>query len=228
MGLDSAVSSETRTQGSNAPGAGGQRYSVGAGDRQRFHGHGERADQQQQHAPRLQAGTAEQLLQFEFVSNQWGHAGVQGPTRALVSVGSLTINSYDTATASYDITEQQDNFTVDSNTGHSTLRMAGDTPTSDVNGNLTYDGDETYVYDAWNRIRTITHGYRDSSNTLHAGQALDSIMYDGRGRRIIKSVTGTRGVGLHVRLLHGRQQCSRGAEWQRPDDQADGLGQAVH
>jgi YD repeat-containing protein len=57
------------------------------------------------------------------------------------------------------------------------------TPTYDANGNLT--GDETgrqFVYGAWNRLVTV----KDSG-----GSTISSYQYDGLGRRIAESKSGT-------------------------------------
>jgi RHS repeat-associated protein len=71
--------------------------------------------------------------------------------------------------------------------------MASDTEASDGNGNQTYDGTQAYTYDAWNRLMTVSHAYRDASGTLQHGQAFDTMAYDARGRRIVKAVNGTGG-----------------------------------
>jgi RHS repeat-associated protein len=67
---------------------------------------------------------------------------------------------------------------------------AQDTPTNDNNGNLTYDGTQTYTYDAWNRMKTVAHAYRDSEG-VHSGQTLDTMTYDALNRRIVKAISGT-------------------------------------
>jgi hypothetical protein len=110
----------------------------------------------------------------------------------------LTIKSYDTATSSFDVTELEEHFTVDSS-GYSS-----DTLTYDNNGNLLYDGTQAYSYDAWNRLATVRHAYRDASGTLHTGQVFEVIGYfdpvshlpvaagyDAAGRRIMKAINGT-------------------------------------
>jgi YD repeat-containing protein len=80
---------------------------------------------------------------------------------------------------------------VDTNSSDSTYGMASDTEASDGNGNQTYDGTQAYTYDAWNRLMTVSHAYRDGSGTLQHGQAFDTMAYDARGRRILKAVNGT-------------------------------------
>jgi len=97
----------------------------------------------------------------------------------------FTLNTWDSATSAYDITAADESFGVDSS------GYADDTLTNDQNGNLTYDGVQVYTYDAWNRLKTVAHGYRDSSGTLHSGQVSSTMSYDARGRRIIKAINGT-------------------------------------
>ncbi len=67
------------------------------------------------------------------------------------SVDDLTIKSYNSSTSSFDTTELQEHFTVDSS------GYASDTLAYDANGNLTYDGTQSYTYDAWNRLMTVAH-----------------------------------------------------------------------
>jgi YD repeat-containing protein len=101
------------------------------------------------------------------------------------SVDDLEVRSFNTATSAYDTIEQVEPFTVDSN-GYSDETMQ-----YDAAGNLSYDGVESYAYDAWNRLISVAHAYRDDSGTLHTGQVFQSMTYDGQGRRIVKAVTGT-------------------------------------
>ena len=75
-------------------------------------------------------------------------------------------------------------------TEKSTGCVAASSPTYDVAGNLTYDGLQCYTYDAWNRLATMAHGYRDATG-VHSGGVLSTCGYDGRGRRISKAITGT-------------------------------------
>jgi RHS repeat-associated protein len=103
-------------------------------------------------------------------------------------VSNFSLQSYDTATSSFDITEATEDFSVDGSNfanGNST-NLA-----SDSNGNQTYDGTQVYTYDAWNRLITVSHGYRDGSNNLQHGQAAVTCSYDARGRRITKAVANT-------------------------------------
>jgi RHS repeat-associated protein len=106
-------------------------------------------------------------------------------------LGDVTVSSYDAATSAFDIVEAYEPFAVDTNSSNSTYGMASDTEASDGNGNQTYDGTQAYTYDAWNRLMTVSHAYRDASGTLQHGQAFDTMAYDARGRRIIKAVNGT-------------------------------------
>ena len=72
----------------------------------------------------------------------------------------------------------------------STGFVPASSPTYDVAGNPTYDGLQCYTYDAWNRLATMAHGYRDATG-VHSGGVLSTCGYDGRGRRISKAITGT-------------------------------------
>ena len=72
----------------------------------------------------------------------------------------FTLKSWDVATSAFDITEADDSFGVDSN------GYVDDTLANDSNGNLLYDGTQAYTYDAWNRLKTVAHAYRDSGGTL--------------------------------------------------------------
>ncbi len=101
------------------------------------------------------------------------------------AIDDLTIKSYNSSTSSFDTTELEEHFTVDSS------GYASDTLTYDANGNLTYDGTQSYTYDAWNRLKTTAHAYRDSGGTLHSGQTSGTYSYDAAGRRIVKAVSGT-------------------------------------
>ena len=56
---------------------------------------------------------------------------------------------------------------------------------------MTYDGHLVYTYDAWNRLMTVAHGYRDSGNNLQHGQVFSTMVYDARNRRIQKTISNT-------------------------------------
>ena len=45
-----------------------------------------------------------------------------------------------------------------------------------------------YTYDAWNRLVSAGKWYRDGSGTLQSGGTFVTMAYDGRGRRIRKTV----------------------------------------
>jgi len=53
---------------------------------------------------------------------------------------------------------------------------------------MTYDGEYTYVYDAWNRMVAVKRAYRNSGGTLTEGSQIATIEYDGLGRRIVKDI----------------------------------------
>ena len=86
-----------------------------------------------------------------------------------------------------------DAFNVDSSGN------ASDTFHYDGNGNLLYDGNQAYTYDACNRLMTVAHAYPSGSGTFSSGQVFDRMAYDGRGRRIGKTIsnTGEWDVGAH-------------------------------
>jgi RHS repeat-associated protein len=69
--------------------------------------------------------------------------------------------------------------------------MSANDPAYDRNGNLTFDGSQKYTYDAWNRMVKVAHAYRDGSNNVQAGQISSTSSYDGRGRRISKTLANT-------------------------------------
>jgi hypothetical protein len=88
------------------------------------------------------------------------------------AVGNLTIKSDADHNGSFETTELVETFSLAPG-----YRVA-DTLTYDNNGNLTYDGIQAYTYDAWNRLRTVAHAYRDGSG-VHSGQ----VFATGRGLR---------------------------------------------
>jgi RHS repeat-associated protein len=103
-----------------------------------------------------------------------------------IAISQVTVNSYDSSTSAFDITEHFDNFSVNSSTGVATNTLA-----SDSNGNQTFDVSNVYTYDAWNRMVSVAHGYRDASNNLQHGHVFETITYDAKGRRVTKAINGT-------------------------------------
>jgi RHS repeat-associated protein len=61
----------------------------------------------------------------------------------------------------------------------------------DAAGNLTYDGNYKFKYDAWNRLVEVRRAYRDDEDTLTEGSTIATMAYDGLGRRIKKAVTNS-------------------------------------
>ncbi len=100
-------------------------------------------------------------------------------------LGNLTIKSWNSSTSAFDKTEATEDFNVDSS-GYAASNI---TLSSDANGNQTYDGLQAYTYDAWNRLKTVAHAYGTGSS--NAGQVSSTMSYDGLGRRITKTVSGT-------------------------------------
>jgi len=116
-------------------------------------------------------------------NNTGGLLGIGG-WGAAAHMSNLTVRSAD-GQGNFTITEAVDPLTVD-NTGY-----AADSFTYDNNGNLTYDGLQQYTYDAWNRLSTVAHAYRDSNGAVQAGQVSATYRYDALGRRILKTVNNT-------------------------------------
>ena len=58
----------------------------------------------------------------------------------------------------------------------------------DAAGNMTYDGEYAYVYDAWNRLVAVKRAYRESDGDLAEGSQIAILKYDGLARRIVKDV----------------------------------------
>jgi hypothetical protein len=61
----------------------------------------------------------------------------------------------------------------------------------DAAGNITYDGQYQYAYDAWNRLAKVKRAYRDSEGALQNGSVVATMSYDGLGRRIVKAITNS-------------------------------------
>src|SRR5665213_1194337 len=87
------------------------------------------------------------------------------------SIGTLRVFRYNPATSAYDIPEHYDGFVTDSS-GYANFNLANDN-----NGNMLFDGSQVFTYDAWNRLRTIAHGFRDAGGTLQTGQVFDQMSY---------------------------------------------------
>ena len=58
----------------------------------------------------------------------------------------------------------------------------------DAAGNLTFDGEKSYTFDAYNRLVKVQNAYRIDSTTIGKGSPLGQYAYDGTGRRIRKDV----------------------------------------
>ncbi|MBI1337048.1 MAG: hypothetical protein GC164_08810 [Phycisphaera sp.] len=106
----------------------------------------------------------------------------------------LTLKTDRDENGSYETTEHADGFTTWHWTGN-----APDKRDTDAAGNLTYDGHLSFTYDAWNRLLTVSKAYKaDSANgdditlaALATGSVVNTIQYDGLGRRIVKAVTNS-------------------------------------
>jgi RHS repeat-associated protein len=56
---------------------------------------------------------------------------------------------------------------------------------------MTFDGTQQFTFDGWNRLVSVAHAYRNGSGTLSSGQASVTMSYDGKGRRVKKTVTNS-------------------------------------
>jgi RHS repeat-associated protein len=99
------------------------------------------------------------------------------------SVDDFTLKSWDGS--GFNVTEHSDSFTIDGNG-----RSAND-PAYDLAGNMTFDGTQQFTFDGWNRMVSVAHAYRNGSGTLSSGQASVTMTYDGKGRRVKKTVTNS-------------------------------------
>jgi len=65
----------------------------------------------------------------------------------------------------------------------------------DAAGNLTFDGNYAYIYDAWGRQVEVKHAFitkdANGTKTYHEGSTISTSLYDGRGRRIRKQITNS-------------------------------------
>ena len=96
-------------------------------------------------------------------------------------VDDLTIKRSDGAGGWESTAEIVEDFEVDAN-GRATDPLA-----HDAAGNLTYDGKYEYTYDAWNRLATVTRAW-DGGGSGKQGATIATMVYDGTGRRISKTV----------------------------------------
>ncbi|MEZ6084652.1 MAG: hypothetical protein R3E58_12120 [Phycisphaerae bacterium] len=71
-------------------------------------------------------------------------------------------------------------------------------PTYDDNGNLTFDGNFKYTYDAWNRLVKAT--LDDTDVTIHEAA------FDGLGRRVVKTVSNSGDLDGVTAYYHNRNQ----------------------
>jgi RHS repeat-associated protein len=72
------------------------------------------------------------------------------------------------------------------------------TPTYDDNGNLTFDGNFKYTYDAWNRLIKAT--LDDTDVTIHEAA------FDGLGRRVVKTVSNSGDLDGVTEYYHNSNQ----------------------
>ena len=116
----------------------------------------------------------------DFADTSGGRIGfAQGAWGGGTGVDDVRVEAY--VDSSW-VTQVEEDFEVDSS------YKGSETVTNDAAGNLTYDGEHTYVYDAWNRLAEVKRAYRDGSDTLTTGSTIATIEYDGLGRRIVKDI----------------------------------------
>jgi len=100
-----------------------------------------------------------------------------------VDFDDLTLKSDTDDNGSYETVELYDSFTADA----SSFRDAQ--PEHDPAGNLTFDGNRFYTYDAYNRLVMVQHAFKDAgynSGALTVGSTVAEYQYDPAGRRITK------------------------------------------
>jgi RHS repeat-associated protein len=132
-----------------------------------------------------------------YSSTEFGASGGLlgfAPDMGEVTIDNFTLKTDRDANGSFETTEHLDSFTLDS-TGY-----APDSLLHDAAGNLTYDGNQAFVYDAWNRMISVAKAFRTTSDngsggvtlgSLQLGSVLQTNTYDGAGRRIVKAVTNS-------------------------------------
>src|SRR5215207_5485725 len=102
---------------------------------------------------------------FDNVGGMVGFACGNG----IGSVDEFKVRSWNTTTSAFDVVEHADAFTVDGS------GYGSDTLTHDLAGNLTFDGSQKFTFDAWNRMKTVAHAYRDGAGSLQTGQNFNTI-----------------------------------------------------
>ena len=108
---------------------------------------------------------------LDLSGGMFGFAG--GP----IYVDEVTIESYDSGWQ----TEADEDFEV--NTNSIAIKLIHDDA-----GNLTYDGQHHYRYDAWNRLVDVRRAYNGGDGT---GSRIAELGYDGLGRRTVKKIVNS-------------------------------------
>jgi len=81
----------------------------------------------------------------------------------------------------------------------------------DAAGNLTFDGNYAYTYDAWNRQIMVKRAYitkdpTTGNKTYAEGSAISTSLYDGQGRRVKKAITNCGDLdATHVYYYDGQR-----------------------
>jgi len=104
---------------------------------------------------------------------------------------------------------------------HDNQRIQYDSFTLKINhdaaGNMTYDGQMIFAYDAWNRLVSVAKVYQDGGSTdgdgdgsnadPEQGSVLMTAEYDGMGRRTVKAVTNSEDLDATYHYYYDGQRC---------------------
>jgi len=138
-----------------------------------------------------------------------GGFGFRGNSYNSADIDSLTLKTDRDADGTYENTELEESFTLDSN------GMAPTEPTYDKAGNLTYDGRFKYAYDGWNRLVTVEKAYRTASDdgaggvtlgAVQTGSVVQEVAYDGLGRRIVNAVKNSGDLSMTYHYYYDGQR----------------------
>ena len=80
-------------------------------------------------------------------------------------------------------------------------------------GNMTYDGQHKYKYDAWNRPVEVERAFKDSGGTLTAASVVATLTYDGLGRRIVKKTEHSGDWNAQYHFYYNGSRMIEGVCW---------------
>jgi len=89
---------------------------------------------------------------------------------------------------------------------------AGERLPHDAAGNLTYDGNYRFTYDAWNRLVKVERAFRDADGDLTPGSVVATIQYDPLGRRTVKEVTNSADWNATYCCYYGQRTVYHGTD----------------